>query len=181
MSKQQAFLLADIGEGLTQAEILQRTVRVGDTVEINQIIVEIETTKAAVELPSPYAGVVTALHAEAGETVFVGKPIITIAAEPPATEAASAPDREALLVEYGPQEGGGSWRRRRVSAPSPAATAPPPAAAQRAATPRTAAKPPVSKLAKDLGVDIATVTPTGPGGTISRDDVRRAAEATTSP
>ena len=170
MSKQQAFLLPDVGEGLTEAEILQWTVRVGDTVEINQIIVEIETAKAAVELPSPYAGVVTALHAEAGETVSVGKPIITIGSAADAADA--VPDREALLVGYGPQEGSGSGgrRRRRVPAPSPAA-------AQPAATPRTAAKPPVRKLAKDLGVDIAAVTPTGPGGTVSRDDVRRAAEA----
>ena len=170
MSKQQAFLLPDVGEGLTEAEILQWTVRVGDTVEINQIIVEIETAKAAVELPSPYAGVVTALHAEAGETVSVGKPIITIGSSADAADA--VPDREALLVGYGPQEGSGSGgrRRRRVPAPSPAA-------AQPAATPRTAAKPPVRKLAKDLGVDIAAVTPTGPGGTVSRDDVRRAAEA----
>ena len=170
MSNQQAFLLPDVGEGLTEAEILQWTVRVGDTVEINQIIVEIETAKAAVELPSPYAGVVTALHAEAGETVSVGKPIITIGSAADAADA--VPDREALLVGYGPQEGSGSGgrRRRRVPAPSPAA-------AQPAATPRTAAKPPVRKLAKDLGVDIAAVTPTGPGGTVSRDDVRRAAEA----
>ena len=170
MSNQQAFLLPDVGEGLTEAEILQWTVRVGDTVEINQIIVEIETAKAAVELPSPYAGVVTALHAEAGETVSVGKPIITIGSSADAADA--VPDREALLVGYGPQEGSGSGgrRRRRVPAPSPAA-------AQPAATPRTAAKPPVRKLAKDLGVDITAVTPTGPGGTVSRDDVRRAAEA----
>lgn len=170
MSNQQAFLLPDVGEGLTEAEILQWTVRVGDTVEINQIIVEIETAKAAVELPSPYAGVVTALHAEAGETVSVGKPIITIGSAADAADA--VPDREALLVGYGPQEGSGSGgrRRRRVPAPSPAA-------AQPAATPRTAAKPPVRKLAKDLGVDITAVTPTGPGGTVSRDDVRRAAEA----
>jgi len=167
VSNQQAFLLPDVGEGLTEAEILQWTVRVGDTVEINQIIVEIETAKAAVELPSPYAGVVTALHAEAGETVSVGKPIITIGSSADAADA--VPDRE---VGYGPQEGSGSGgrRRRRVPAPSPAA-------AQPAATPRTAAKPPVRKLAKDLGVDITAVTPTGPGGTVSRDDVRRAAEA----
>jgi pyruvate dehydrogenase E2 component (dihydrolipoamide acetyltransferase) len=170
VSNQQAFLLPDVGEGLTEAEILQWTVRVGDTVEINQIIVEIETAKAAVELPSPYAGVVTALHAEAGETVSVGKPIITIGSAADAADA--VPDREALLVGYGPQEGSGSGRRRRRRVPAPS-----PAAAQPAATPRTAAKPPVRKLAKDLGVDIAAVTPTGPGGTVSRDDVRRAAEA----
>ncbi|MCX4903397.1 dihydrolipoamide acetyltransferase family protein [Streptomyces sp. NBC_00878] len=192
MSKEQVFLLPDVGEGLTEAEILQWAVRVGDSVEINQVIVEVETAKAAVELPSPYAGVVGTLHAQDGETLPVGKPLITIlsdvsgapdATEPPAADAAAASDREALLVGYGPQEGSGRRRRRRSGAPpSPPATRPTaPAPVQAAdtapATERTAAKPPVRKLAKDLGVDITTVTPTGPVGTVTRDDVRRAAEA----
>jgi len=193
MSKEQVFLLPDVGEGLTEAEILQWAVRVGDSVEINQVIVEVETAKAAVELPSPYAGVVGTLHAKEGETLPVGKPLITVLSdvsgtpavtEPPTTDAATAPDREALLVGYGPQEGGGRRRRRRPgvpptnqpTAPTPVQT---PAAAPAAApaTERTAAKPPVRKLAKDLGVDITVVTPTGPGATVTRDDVRRAAEA----
>lgn len=66
MSKEQVFLLPDVGEGLTEAEILQWAVQVGDSVEINQILVEVETAKAAVELPSPYAGVVGTLHAQDG-------------------------------------------------------------------------------------------------------------------
>lgn len=66
MSKEQVFLLPDVGEGLTEAEILQWAVQVGDSVEINQVIVEVETAKAAVELPSPYAGVVGTLHAKEG-------------------------------------------------------------------------------------------------------------------
>jgi len=192
MSKEQVFLLPDVGEGLTEAEILQWSVQVGDSVEINQVIVEVETAKAAVELPSPYAGVVGTLHAKEGETLPVGKPLITVLSdvsgapdvtEPPSTDAATAPDREALLVGYGPQEGGGRRRRRRPGAPptqQSAAPTPvqPPAAAPAAApaTERTAAKPPVRKLAKDLGVDITVVTPTGPGATVTRDDVRRAAE-----
>ncbi|WP_210590229.1 dihydrolipoamide acetyltransferase family protein [Streptomyces sp. GESEQ-35] len=182
MSKEQVFLLPDVGEGLTEAEILQWAVRVGDSVEINQILVEVETAKAAVELPSPYAGVVGTLHAPDGETLPVGEPLITIlgdasdtpdATDPPAayTDMATASDREALLVGYGPQEGGGRRRRRRPGAP------PSPTPVQAPATERTAAKPPVRKLAKDLGVDITTVTPTGPVGTVTRDDVRRAAEA----
>ena len=180
MSKEQVFLLPDVGEGLTEAEILQWAVRVGDSVEINQILVEVETAKAAVELPSPYAGVVGTLHARDGETLPVGKPLITIlseasgtpdATEPPTAEAATAPDREALLVGYGPQEGSGRRRRRRPAVPEA------PTPVQALATERTAAKPPVRKLAKDLGVDITTVTPTGPAGTVTRDDVRRAAEA----
>ena len=197
MSKEQVFLLPDVGEGLTEAEILQWAVRVGDSVEINQVVVEVETAKAAVELPSPYAGVVGTLHAKEGETLPVGEPLITVlsdvsgtadVAEPPAPDEATAPDREALLVGYGPQEGSGRRRRRRTGAPPthrsaaptpvrPPATAPATALAAAPATERTAAKPPVRKLAKDLGVDITVVTPTGPGGTVTRDDVRRAAEA----
>ncbi|MFF3710738.1 dihydrolipoamide acetyltransferase family protein [Streptomyces phaeochromogenes] len=193
MSNEQVFLLPDVGEGLTEAEILQWAVRVGDSVEINQVIVEVETAKAAVELPSPYAGVVATLHAKEGETLPVGKPLITVLSdvsgtpdvtEPPTTDAASASDREALLVGYGPQEGSGRRRRRRPGVPPtsrPTAPTPvqAPAAAPAAApaTERTAAKPPVRKLAKDLGVDITVVTPTGPGATVTRDDVRRAAEA----
>ncbi|MEU4613648.1 dihydrolipoamide acetyltransferase family protein [Streptomyces umbrinus] len=189
MSKEQVFLLPDVGEGLTEAEILQWSVQVGDSVEINQVIVEVETAKAAVELPSPYAGVVGTLHAKEGETLPVGKPLITVlgdvsgasdVTESPSTDAATAPDREALLVGYGPQEGSGRRRRRRPVAPpaqqSPAPT-PVQAPAAAPATERTAAKPPVRKLAKDLGVDITVVTPTGPGATVTRDDVRRAAEA----
>ncbi|WP_326725257.1 2-oxo acid dehydrogenase subunit E2 [Streptomyces sp. NBC_00243] len=172
MSNEQVFLLPDVGEGLTEAEILQWAVQVGDSVEINQIIVEVETAKAAVELPSPYAGVVGTLHAQDGETLPVGKPLITILSEvggaPDATE--PGPDREALLVGYGPQEGSGRRRRSRPGAPPTDQPIAP-------ATERTAAKPPVRKLAKDLGVDITIVTPTGPAGTVTREDVRRAAAA----
>ncbi|MEU9897122.1 dihydrolipoamide acetyltransferase family protein [Streptomyces phaeochromogenes] len=191
MSKEQVFLLPDVGEGLTEAEILQWAVQVGDSVEINQVIVEVETAKAAVELPSPYAGVVGTLHAKEGETLPVGKPLITVLSdasgtpdvtEPPIADAVTAPDREALLVGYGPREGGGRRRRRRPGGPpmdQPTAPTPvqAPAPAPAPTTERTAAKPPVRKLAKDLGVDITVVTPTGPGATVTRDDVRRAAEA----
>ncbi|MGW3408830.1 dihydrolipoamide acetyltransferase family protein [Streptomyces sp. NPDC000888] len=172
MSNEQVFLLPDVGEGLTEAEILQWAVQVGDSVEINQIIVEVETAKAAVELPSPYAGVVGTLHAQDGETLPVGKPLITIlevSGAPDVTEPGS--DREALLVGYGPQEGSGRRRRRRPGATPPTDQPIAPA------TERTAAKPPVRKLAKDLGVDITIVTPTGPAGTVTREDVRRAAAA----
>ncbi|MFI2471417.1 dihydrolipoamide acetyltransferase family protein [Streptomyces globisporus] len=187
MSKQQQFLLPDVGEGLTEAEILNWSVRVGDTVEINQILVEIETAKAAVELPSPYEGVVQTLHVQEGETLPVGQPLITIlsdsrdaapAREAVPTPAAAALDRAALLVGYGPQEGSRT-RRRRTPGSRPVSTeqtsAPP------SPTPDTAAKPPVRKLAKDLGVDITTVPPTGPGDTVTRDDVHRAAEAACAP
>src|ERR1700722_18766751 len=78
MTDLKQFLLPDIGEGLTEAEIIKWDVAPGDTVKVNQTLVEIETAKAAVELPSPYAGVVTTLHVAAGDTVDVGRPIITI-------------------------------------------------------------------------------------------------------
>ncbi|WP_329348015.1 2-oxo acid dehydrogenase subunit E2 [Streptomyces sp. NBC_01261] len=189
MTSPQQFLLPDVGEGLTEAEILAWSVRPGDVVEVNQIIVEVETAKAAVELPSPYAGVVSALHAEVGDLLPVGRPLITIDTDAPGEAAGGAsdagavrqPDAEqaALLVGYGPQ-GTGAGRRRRRPAPaqpqradSVAVSAPEPAAA------RPAAKPPVRKLAKDLGVDLTTVAPTGPGNTITREDVHEAARGVT--
>ena len=191
MTSPQQFLLPDVGEGLTEAEILAWSVRPGDVVEVNQIIVEVETAKAAVELPSPYAGVVSALHAEVGELLPVGRPLITIDTEAPGEAASGEPDggavrqqpdteQAALLVGYGPQGAGDGRRRRRPAhraqprrADSVEAGAPDPAAA------RPAAKPPVRKLAKDLGVDLATVAPTGPGNTITREDVHGAARGAT--
>src|ERR1700742_77677 len=114
MTDLKQFLLPDIGEGLTEADIIKWAVAPGDTVVVNQPLVEIETAKAAVELPSPYAGVVTALHVSAGETVDVGRPIITIDTAPDgagdAGATASADDhngiagegRQPVLVGYGP-------------------------------------------------------------------------------
>jgi len=84
MSRVKAFKLPDLGEGLTEGEILQWMVGVGDTVTLNQPIVEVETAKAAVEVPSPFAGVVVQIHHEAGETVDVGSPIITFDTDPAA-------------------------------------------------------------------------------------------------
>jgi 2-oxoisovalerate dehydrogenase E2 component (dihydrolipoyl transacylase) len=206
------FKLPDVGEGLTEADILKWLVQPGDTVVVNQALVEVETAKAAVELPSPYAGVVTSLHVAEGETVDVGRPIITIDTAPdaaPTGEAAhssepadtgTAPARQPVLVGYGPRAEA-ARRRPRKTAPSPAAepdttptaepdTAPtanaafqvPPVGADVAAPENrhepspVLAKPPVRKLAKSLGVDLATVEPTGPNGSVSRADVEQAAE-----
>ena len=226
------YLLPDVGEGLTEAEIVAWRVKEGDTVEINDIVVEIETAKSLVELPSPYAGVVTALLVPEGETVPVGTPIISIGAagEAPADTAppkhaapaqASAPaDLGEIDLSNPAASGGGEGeslvgrnkadrgpvRRPRKGSASPSSdagaasqmqlqgafapggaqsqdvaeadepavpatpvTEPPPASV------RVLAKPPVRKLAKDLGVDLTTVTPTGPNGTISREDVQAAA------
>ncbi|QTI87279.1 dihydrolipoamide acetyltransferase family protein [Streptomyces sp. AgN23] len=190
------FRLPDVGEGLTEADLVRWTVAPGDTVEVNQIIVEIETAKAVVELPSPHAGTVRRLHAAEGETVPVGAPLITIdvpGEEPPAPAApapaapsepadSGAEERTALLVGYGPRAAGAVRRRTPRPTPAPAVTAPAhPAPVAVPPGTRPAAKPPVRKLAKDLGVRLETVVPTGPNGTVSREDVHRAAAAATQP
>jgi len=172
------FALPDVGEGLTEAEILGWHVAPGDTVTVNQIIVDIETAKAAVELPSPYAGVVSELFVEPGATVAVGTPIIAIEtatasadAVGPGPEGAIGEEgpsgRIATLVGYGPRTATVA-RRPRKAAPAPAA-----GAAPRAAAPL--AKPPVRKLAKELGVDLQAVLGSAVGGVITREDVERAA------
>jgi 2-oxoisovalerate dehydrogenase E2 component (dihydrolipoyl transacylase) len=186
------FKMPDVGEGLTEADILRWDVKPGDTVKVNQTLVEVETAKAAVELPSPYAGVVTELHAAEGDTVDVGAPIITIdvganapaTVEPELAQTASAEpeERQSVLVGYGPR--GGTRRRARKPAPDTPSAHPafnvaptqPPADAPETRH-RVLAKPPVRQLAKTLGVDITTVQPTGPNGTVSRADVEQAAAA----
>jgi 2-oxoisovalerate dehydrogenase E2 component (dihydrolipoyl transacylase) len=199
------FLLPDVGEGLTEAEIVAWKVKAGDTVEINQVLVEIETAKSLVELPSPFAGTVSALLVEEGQTVDVGTPIITVGegAAGGAVAVASAPNPSesvavdtassithetadekapATLVGYG-SRGHAATRRRRAetSVATPAAVTGPPAAPRPASVPAAAAssiiaKPPIRKLAKDLGVDLAEVVATGLVGEITRDDVVRQAK-----
>jgi 2-oxoisovalerate dehydrogenase E2 component (dihydrolipoyl transacylase) len=212
------YLLPDVGEGLTEAEIVSWKVKVGDTVEINDIVCEIETAKSIVELPSPYAGVVSAILAPEGETIPVGTPIIAIGEDATPSgdaPASSEPEMEIDLsnpAASGSGEGeslvgrmkadrGPTRRARKVPSgaaavhmqtqasfetglasplveaeePEPAV----PASSQRTeplepAALRVLAKPPVRKLAKDLGVDLATLEGTGPDGTVSREDVERA-------
>ncbi len=244
------FRLPDPGEGLVEADIVTWRVAVGDTVALNDIVVEVETSKSLVELPTPYAGTVRELLVAEGDTVDVGRPIIVIddgqdapAAEaPPPRDAASIEDvvpdvpetqadavtdgtgeapggRVSVLVGYGPKTDEAKRRPRKHLAPSEAGRAeshdlaagtfatdapvsrridereplralageatggplPDPGAAT-TAEPATAtessgvgpgvlAKPPVRKLAKDLGVDLQQLTGSGPGGVITRDDV----------
>jgi pyruvate dehydrogenase E2 component (dihydrolipoamide acetyltransferase) len=166
------FTLPDVGEGLTEAEILRWHVAPGDPVTLNQIIVEIETAKAAVELPSPFAGVVSELLAEPGVTVAVGTPIIAISnAEEPAAGAVIGEEgpggRITTLVGYGPRSAPVTRRPRKTT---------PATAAGGAEGSVPLAKPPVRKLAKELGIDLRTVPGSGTGGVITREDVRRAAE-----
>lgn len=225
MSRIKEFNLPDLGEGLTEGEILAWLVKVGDTIELNQPIVEVETAKAAVEIPAKWAGVVTKIFHEAGTVVEVGKPIISIDTDPgagPIAEPASAPSapaagddpeagliggpapggRTAVLVGYGPKTTTAKRRPRSgtPATPTNATAATPPAAApgipavplamasqetpqpvRPAPAPITAtvggpvlAKPPVRKLARDLGVDLATIIGTGPSGSVTRDDVQKA-------
>ncbi|EFL33482.1 pyruvate dehydrogenase complex dihydrolipoamide acetyltransferase [Streptomyces viridochromogenes DSM 40736] len=204
------FKMPDVGEGLTEAEILKWFVQPGDTVTDGQVVCEVETAKAAVELPIPYDGVVRDLHFPEGTTVDVGTAIIAVdvgggsapaAEEPAAAQAAEEPKaegsgRQPVLVGYGVATS--STRRRPRKGPevpvqqastaiqtelnghapaAPAPTASAPAAPVTAERPL--AKPPVRKLAKDLGVDLATVVPTGPDGIITREDVHAAVAAAT--
>lgn len=217
MSRIQTFPMPDVGEGLTEAEILTWHVAVGDVLTVNQIMVEIETAKAAVELPSPYAGRVQALLVEPGVTVDVGTPIISIDTEPDAgdqdpvlddlrVEQAGVPEaivNEANARESGASEGGakigemtadgriatlvgyvsaGASTVRRARRTSPEAVSGVeissvvevrPAVGVPTLAPKAA--PQVRKLAKDLGVDLATVRPVRTDGVISRAEVEAAA------
>ncbi|MDT5033935.1 MAG: hypothetical protein QOC94_4106 [Actinoplanes sp.] len=264
MSRVKEFTLPDLGEGLTEGEILAWLVKVGDTIALNQPIVEVETAKAAVEIPAKWGGVVTRIFHEAGATVEVGAPIIAIDTDPaagplpnpsenpgglvpsenpggpvPSAESLAAVElapaegaiepgmiggpapggRTAVLVGYGPKTTTAK-RRPRIGTPEAATTAPPPpppaAAAPPAApatrpvpaspapssgspavgastpagparpTPQPAsvngdrvpvlAKPPVRKLAKDLGVDLALIQGSGPLGSVTRSDVHQAVD-----
>ncbi len=254
MSRIREFTLPDLGEGLTEGEILQWMVAVGDVVTLNQPIVEVETAKAAVEVPSPFAGVVTRLFHAAGETVDVGAPIIAFDTDPsagpleqaaanaaagaaanpvesaaprrvsavgdhpevgdmvptgafePGIEGSPAPKaagegaligevgangRTATLVGPGPKQTVAKRRARGGDAPVAAQPDPEPARTSAGQVGRAAevrvgraegavtvlAKPPVRKLARDLGVDLAALTGTGPGGTVTRNDVQDAATA----
>ncbi|QAY75045.1 2-oxo acid dehydrogenase subunit E2 [Agromyces protaetiae] len=169
------FALPDLGEGLTESEVVAWRVAVGDRVELNQIVADVETAKAVVELPSPFAGVVTALHAEPGETVEVGAALFSC----DTGEGADVP--EPTLVGYGAAAEAGPRRRPRHV---PAALAPALSAgrvASEASVSRLADRPrstpPVRKLAHDLGVDLAALTGTGEHGLITRADVEGAAAA----
>ncbi|MFD9046075.1 dihydrolipoamide acetyltransferase family protein [Streptomyces zaomyceticus] len=213
--------MPDVGEGLTEAEILKWYVQPGDTVEDGQIVCEVETAKAAVELPIPFDGTVHELRFPEGTTVDVGQVIISVnvgggaapeapaapvaeaapAAPAPAAVAPAAVEEEAepkgrtpVLVGYG--VAASSTKRRPRKPATDTAQAAPAAPVQAApvavsvpeqlnghapAGARPLAKPPVRKLAKDLGVDLATVTPTGPDGIITREDVHAAAAPAPAP
>lgn len=175
------FRLPDLGEGLTEAELVAWTVSVGDTVELNQTIAEVETAKAQVALPSPFAGRVVGLLANPGDTVAVGAPLIRVASSEEGSDAGSTPvvapnlsaampaTDTSVLVGYGPATEPTPQRTRRLHGPP---TVPPTAYPQLGARPP--ATPAARKLARELGIDIAGVTGSGMGGAVTIDDVRRA-------
>ncbi len=212
MSRIKDFALPDLGEGLTEGEILTWLVSVGDTIELNQPIVEVETAKAAVEIPAKWAGVVAKIHVEAGTTVEVGAPIVSIDTDPhggpvPSAESLAAVEiapaegavepgliggpapggRTAVLVGYGPKSVTAKRRPRLGTSTATASAATPPAPAVAPAAPpapaapsapaapaapsRVLAKPPVRKLAKDLGIDLLSLVGSGPLGSVTRSDV----------
>ena len=169
----QTFLLPDVGEGLTEAEIVSWRVGPGDAVAVNDVLVEIETAKSLVELPSPFAGVVGDLLASEGDTVNVGAAIITIAgadsSAPPATAGQSEhgephePEADgggSVLVGYGSAGHVQSRRRKQAERPVRASVG-------------VVAKPPIRKLARDLNVDLVDVTPSGSAGEVTREDVMK--------
>jgi pyruvate dehydrogenase E2 component (dihydrolipoamide acetyltransferase) len=161
------FRLPDLGEGLTAAELVSWAVSVGDTVELNQTIAEVETAKAQVALPSPFSGRVTELLAQPGDTVPVGAPLIRVHSDAPA--AAPPDERRSVLVGYGPETETTSRRARAsVSYEGQDATPPP------AYPDRPPATPGARKLARELDVNLAFVAGSGPGGAVTVEDVRQA-------
>jgi pyruvate dehydrogenase E2 component (dihydrolipoamide acetyltransferase) len=215
------FNLPDPGEGLVEAEIVEWKVAPGDTVKVNDMVLEIETAKSLVELPIPWAGTVKDLLVNVGDTVDVGQPIITIddgqGDEAPAAPAAEPTEggQEANLVGYGAKAGATARRARKQAdsrmplgsvpeaaparasapteteqvaeaepvaeqaAPAPRTESPAPAIEPVAREGRPKAKPPVRKLAKDLGVDLWSVQGSGADGIIIREDVQAFASGAT--
>lgn len=177
------FKMPDVGEGLTDAEILKWYVAPGDTVHDGMVVCEVETAKAAVELPIPFDGVVHELLIAEGTAADVGTVIISVDTAPtgtpePAAPAPATPEpapaRQPVLVGYGVSADSTSRRTRKAAAPTRGG-------AQALLAERPLAKPPVRKLAKDLGVDLAALVPSAPDGIITRQDVHAAVAAPPAP
>ncbi|QYB07325.1 2-oxo acid dehydrogenase subunit E2 [Rhodococcus sp. USK10] len=169
----QVFLLPDLGEGLTEADIAEWRVRVGDTVTIDQVVVEVETAKAAVEVPIPFEGTVISLHGEEGSTLHVGTPLITVSGTPAAHEQYREEERAGsgnVLIGYGTSED--TRRRRRRVAANREVTQVDKASATRVISPV------VRNLARQNDLDLSRLPGSGPGGVINRADVERALATT---
>src|SRR6201996_3258785 len=154
-----AFLLPDLGEGLTEAEIVTWHVQTGDTVTVDQPIVEVETAKAVVEVPVPFAGRVTALYGQPGDVVAVGEPLLSV----------DTVESGNVLVGYGTSTG--HRRRHRATRSSGDSSVPP----RNGRLP--VASPLIRQLARSAGLDLATIRGSGRGGLITRADVDAAINA----
>lgn len=187
-SAAKVFRLPDLGEGLTEAGLVQWLVAVGDTITTDQPIAEVETAKSIVELPSPFAGVVTALHGDAGDTIDVGAPVLEVADPAAAADVEHENYRQEeragsgnVLIGYGTTSNTTKGRRRPAASssnerrPDAPAPAPAPTPVERADSPIAVRSPIVRRLARDLGVDVRSITATGTDGAITRADVLRAA------
>lgn len=175
--RERVFRLPDLGEGLTEAEIVAWHVAEGDTVRVDQVVVEVETAKAAVEVPVPYAGTVLRLHAEAGSVLAVGEPLISVGPEDadPAARTYREEERAGsgnVLIGYGTGHTPEPRRRRRARA-----TGTTPDAGVAPAGVPLVISPLVRRLARDHGIDVAGLTPTGAGGVVVRRDVEQAVAA----
>lgn len=196
------FNLPDLGEGLTEATLLSWLVVEGETVAVDQPIAEVETAKSAIEVPCPFEGTVATLHGEVGETLEVGKPLITVTTanddandtnghagalsyreEERAGTAVPAEEESSegsgnVLIGYGTSESNGRRRRRRrerAAQPAPAVTAQKTAEPKQTKAPRVSS-PLVRRLAREQGIDLSSLTGSGPGGLIMRADILAAAE-----
>lgn len=160
MSTGHEFRLPDLGEGLTSADLVEWTVGIGDKVKLNQVLAQVETAKALVELPSPYVGVVRELLVEPGSTVPVGTPIIRIE-EPADSPSPSDSQSPSVLVGYGPAAERPSRRRNRVMPHSQTA----------ASTERRPATPSARRAAREAGIDLSEITGSGFDGAVTAADV----------
>lgn len=185
----QIFRLPDLGEGLTEAALIKWLVAVGDVVRVDQPIAEVETAKSVVEVPSPYAGTIAVLHGTEGETLVVGAPLVEVSAGAAvgsaavvdaAKDAYRAEERAGsgnVLIGYGTTESKGSGRTRRPRGAKAEVPVAAPISEAVATGPIAVRSPIVRRLAQERGVDLHALTPTGPEGVITRDDVLGAAPA----
>jgi pyruvate dehydrogenase E2 component (dihydrolipoamide acetyltransferase) len=167
------FLLPDLGEGLTEAEVVTWHVAAGDTVTLNQVLAEVETEKAVVELPSPFAGTVVELLAQPGDTVAVGAPLVAVDTGGESAEVGPAEqEKVSVLVGYGPSEAAPSRRRRRRGGDHhDRAVTPPRPEGRPEDNRRPLAAPPVRYAARQAGVDLVDVAGHGPDGIVTREDL----------
>ncbi|MDN4615994.1 dihydrolipoamide acetyltransferase family protein [Leifsonia sp. F6_8S_P_1B] len=186
------FTLPDLGEGLTDAELVRWLVEPGQQVAVDQPIAEVETAKSVVEVPSPFAGVVATLHGAEGETIMVGAPLIEVdeveaqerekeAAEPESAAPAPASASGQVLVGYGTTSHTGRRRPRVATMIGGRVVAPAPAPAPAAPRIVPVVSPVVRALARDHGIDLTTLRPTGPDGIVTRHDVEAAFGSATTP